>query len=173
MLDESTQGHLELVRSVDGEKSSSLLATIDETKTAAGARLLRRRLLSPRANVAEVRRRHDAVELFVTQPGLRSEVQSRLAKVSDLERLTVRLCVGRATPRDSAALRTSLAELPALNKALTECPDKSARDALEVSAKGPWLTCADLCSELSRAVAEEPPLKVSTAASFAKVGTRS
>ncbi len=162
VLDESTQGHLELVRSVDGEKSSSLLATIDETKTAAGARLLRRRLLSPRANVAEVRRRHDAVELFVTQPGLRSEVRSRLAKVSDLERLTVRLCVGRATPRDLAALRTSLAELPALNKALTECPDKSARDALEVSAKGPWLDlCADLCSELSRAVAEEPPLKVS------------
>jgi DNA mismatch repair protein MutS len=162
VLDDSTQGHLELVRSLDGEKKTSLLANIDETKTAAGARLLRRRLLAPRTKLAEIRRRHDAVELFVTQPGLRNEIRERLQQVFDLERLAVKLAIGRAMPRDLAALRTSLAELPAIAAALAACPDKSARDALEIAPGGAWIDeCHDLHDMLVRAVAEEPPLRVS------------
>ncbi len=68
VLDEATQAHLELVRSVDGTERGSLLGQIDATKTAPGARLLRRRLLAPLARVAEIRRRHDAVDLVYTTP---------------------------------------------------------------------------------------------------------
>src|SRR4029077_6642207 len=73
VLDEATQSHLELVRSVDGGERGSLLGEIDVTKTAPGARLLRRRLLAPLAGVAEIRRRHDAVELVGQHPGTRRE----------------------------------------------------------------------------------------------------
>src|SRR5262249_42681120 len=105
LLDESTQAHLELVRAVDGGARGSLLAEIDATRTSPGARLLRRRLLSPRTRVADVRRRLDAVELFVTQPGLRAEMRARLGEIADVERLAVKLAFDRAAPRDLVALR--------------------------------------------------------------------
>jgi DNA mismatch repair protein MutS len=162
LLDESTQRHLELVRTMDGETRGSLLAQIDETKTAPGARLLRRRLLAPLTRVADVRRRLDAVELFVTQPGFRAEVRAKLGEVGDLERLAVKLTVERAAPRDLIALRRSLAELPNLVRALTACPDPGAREALGVGADAPWIDeHRDVHELLSRACADDPPARSS------------
>jgi DNA mismatch repair protein MutS len=162
LLDEATQRHLELARGVDGDARGSLLAQIDETKTAPGARLLRRRLLAPLARVPEIRRRLDGVELFVTQPGLRAEVRAKLAAVADLERLAVKLRVDRAAPRDLVALRRSLAELPALASALAHCPDPSAREALGIAAGAPFLDEArDVHDLLARAVADDPPPRAS------------
>ena len=133
VLDDAAQRHLELVRTMDGESgrgTGSLLAQIDMTRTSPGARLLRRRLLSPRTDVAEIRRRLDGVELFVTQPGLRAEIRSRLDKVADIERLAVKLAVDRIGPRELLALRTSLAELPGIDDALAACRDPGVREAL-------------------------------------------
>ncbi len=162
VLDDATQAHLELVRTMDGATKGSLLTQIDETKTAPGARLLRRRLLAPRTNVAEIRRRHDAVELFVTQPGLRAEVRARLASVADVERLGVKFAVDRAIPRDFTALRASLAELPHLARALEGCPDKGARDALGIAANEEWIDpCTELFALLARAVSDDPPVRAS------------
>ena len=162
VLDDATQAHLELVRTMDGDVRGSLLAQIDVTKTGPGARLLRRRLLAPRTQVAEIRRRHDGVELFVTQPGLRSEVRSLLGRVSDIERLAMKLAVGRANPRDLVALGRSLDALPALAHALESCPDLSAREALGVAPNAPWLdACADLSAELTRAIDPDAPVRAS------------
>ncbi len=162
VLDDATQAHLELVRTMDGGAKGALLTQIDQTRTAPGARLLRRRLLAPRTNVAEIRRRHDAVELFVTQPGLRAEVRARLAKVADVERLNVKFAVDRAAPRDFAALRASLGELPALAAALEGCPDKGAREALGIAPGAAWVDpCAELHALLARAVSDDPPARAS------------
>jgi DNA mismatch repair protein MutS len=162
LLDEATQRHLELVRTMDGETRGSLLVQIDETKTAPGARLLRRRLLAPLTRVADVRRRLDAVELFVTQPGLRTEVRAKLGDVADLERLAVKLMVERAAPRDLVALRRSLGELPAIARALEGCPDRGAREALGVAPNAPWIDeHRDVHELLARATADDPPARAS------------
>ena len=176
---------------MDGETKGSLLDQIDATKTAPGARLLRRRLLAPRTNVAEIRRRLDGVELFVTQPGLRAEVRARLAKVADVERLAVKLAVDRVGPRELSLLRASLAELPAIDDALAACPDPMTRDALEIpgsssssgdagrptqkrsadasrrAAPVPFIDrCEDLLATLSRALVEDPPVRASEGGVF-------
>ncbi|MGA7120189.1 MAG: DNA mismatch repair protein MutS, partial [Polyangiaceae bacterium] len=162
VLDDATQAHLELVRTVDGGERGSLLAQIDATTTAAGARLLRRRLLAPLTTVSDVRRRQDAVELFVTQPGMRAELRERMADVGDIERLAVKLALDRAAPRDLGALRRSLAALPGLVDTLERCPDRSAREALGLEDSQPWLDeCNDLFDLLSRAVADDPPARAS------------
>lgn len=167
VLDDATQRHLELVRTMDGETRGSLLDRIDLTKTSCGARLLRRRLLAPLTRVADIRRRHDGVELFVTQPGLRSEVRARLAKVADLERLAMKLAVDRVGPRELALLRTSLAELPALETALAECPDVSAADALEIPVGERIVDpCADVHATLADALVEDPPLRAAEGGVF-------
>ncbi len=160
LLDESTQAHLELVRSTDDDAKSSLLAQIDATTTASGARLLRRRLLAPLTRVADIRRRLDAVELFVTQPGLRDAVRARLGRVWDIERLATKLATERAQPRDLVALRTSLYELGPLAEELEKSPDRGAREALGVSANAPWIDpCADVYETIANGIGDEPPLK--------------
>ena len=162
VLDEATQAHLELVRSVDGTERGSLLGQIDATKTAPGARLLRRRLLAPLAHVAEIRRRHDAVDLFTQHPGTRRELRERLSDVGDVERLAVKLALDRAAPRDLVALRRSLSALPLLADTLARCPEPDAREALGVPAGEPWIdACGDLHELLTRAVAEDPPARSS------------
>jgi DNA mismatch repair protein MutS len=169
VLDEATQGHLELARAVDGGAHGSLLAQIDVTQTAPGARLMRRRLLAPRTSVVDIRRLHDAVELFVGHPGTRAELRQHLAEVGDLERLAIKLAVARAAPRDLVALRRSLAVLPAAVETLAGCPEPDAREALGLPEGQPgapgsdaWLdTCADLYGLLARAVADEPPVRAS------------
>jgi DNA mismatch repair protein MutS len=160
VLDDATQAHLELVVSADGTERGSLLGQIDATKTAPGARLLRRRLLAPLARVAEIRRRHDAVELFTRQPGTRRELRERLAEVGDIERLAVKLALDRASPRDLVALRRSFAALPGVVDTLARCPETDAREALGVAAGEPWIDpCADLYDLLARGVADEPPAR--------------
>jgi DNA mismatch repair protein MutS len=162
VIDETTQDHLELVRASDGGERGSLLAQIDTTRTAAGARLLRRRLLAPRTVVAEVRRRHDAVQLFVSHPGMRTELRTRLSDVGDIERLAVKLALDRTAPRDLVALRRSLAILPEIAATLSTCPEPGARDALGVAGGEPWLdACDDLHELLSRALADDPPARAS------------
>ncbi len=162
LLDEATQAHLELVRASDDDAKASLLAQIDSTMTASGARLLRRRLLAPLTRVADIRRRLDAVELFVTQPGLRDAIRSRLGRVADIERLAMKVATERAAPRDLVALRGSLYELGPLADELDKVPDTSAREALGIPEKQPWIDpCAEVYDLLARAVADEPPLKAS------------
>lgn len=107
-LDEAAVRSLELVRTTSGEISGSLLHTIDETRTAMGSRLLRRRLLAPLATVAGVRRRLECVDAFVRDASLREAVGGALAAVRDLERLATRVSLGVATPRDLGAIRDSL-----------------------------------------------------------------
>jgi DNA mismatch repair protein MutS len=161
-LDEVTQTHLELVRSSDGGERGSLLAEIDATRTAPGARLLRRRLLAPLANVAEIRRRHDTVDLFVRHAGVRRDVRDGLRDVSDVERLAIKLSMDRSAPRDLVALRRSLGALPTLAAALSRCPEPGAREALGIAPGGPWVdACDDLFDLLTRAVADEPPARAS------------
>ncbi len=162
VLDETTQDHLELVRASDGGESGSLLAQIDTTRTAAGARLMRRRLLAPRTIVAEVRRRHDAVQLFVSHPGMRTELRDRLGDVGDVERLAVKFALDRTAPRDLVALRRSLGALPVIAATLSSCPEPGAREALGIVDREPWVDpCDDLHQLLARAVAEDPPARAS------------
>ena len=162
LLDDATQSHLELVRTMAGETRGSLLAEIDETCTSQGARMLRRRLLAPKTDLAEIRRRLDAVEFFVTQPGLRREAREALAGVRDLERLVIKVVLGRAAPRDLSAMRETLALLPKLRDALEECHDATGRDALGVRKGEAWIdACEDVCKLLQTRISDDPPMRVS------------
>ncbi|MDB4939299.1 MAG: mismatch repair protein MutS [Labilithrix sp.] len=175
VLDDAAQRHLELVRTMDGETgrgAGSLLSQIDMTRTSPGARLLRRRLLAPRTDVAEIRRRLDGVELFVTHPGLRAEIRARLDRVSDIERLAVKLAVDRIGPRELLALRTSVAELPGIDDALAACRDASPPvPSPEAGSggkrKGAFVDRAeDLHALLHSAIVDDPPIRASDGGVF-------
>jgi DNA mismatch repair protein MutS len=112
-LDPMTRRNLEVVEPLrPGATEHTLLGVLDHTVTAMGARLLRQWLLAPLADPAAIRRRHDAVAELLADEGRRIRLREALDGVRDLERLGAKAAARRATPRDMAGLRTSLARLP-------------------------------------------------------------
>jgi DNA mismatch repair protein MutS len=112
ILDPTTVRNLELVEALDGSRSRTLLGVLDETVTGMGSRLLKQWLLRPSMRLGELRSRLDAVEELKTALMLRDKLRSELKKVADLERLMARISMGRATPRDLVALKTSVDSVP-------------------------------------------------------------
>jgi DNA mismatch repair protein MutS len=155
-VDEVTQAHLELVRAADGGRTGSLLSVIDETRTPPGARTLRRWLLSPLLDVGAIRRRLDAVEVFVRNARSRAELRARLENVGDLERLGVRASLGEATPKDLGALRDGLLAAPGVIEAVATIPDQAAHAALGLVDDPPDPE-AELAALLARALVDRPP----------------
>jgi DNA mismatch repair protein MutS len=121
IVDEPSRRNLELVQTiVGGSRKGSLLDTLDYTSTPMGARLLKRRLLFPLRDVAQVRARLQGVEVLYTDNRLRENLLGLLADVYDLERLNSRVVLGSANPRDLLAIRNSLAKLPAIKNLFSE-----------------------------------------------------
>ena len=116
MLDAVTVRNLELLDPLFAGESheSTLVHVLDETCTGLGGRLLRRRLLRPSLDLAEITARLDAVEEVLRDTITRSETRKALERILDLERLLAKLTLGSAGPRDVLALGNSLASVPAL-----------------------------------------------------------
>ncbi|RVV98028.1 DNA mismatch repair protein MutS [Mesobaculum littorinae] len=107
-IDAATRRNLELTRSLSGGRDGSLLAAIDRTATAAGARLLERRLTSPSRDLELIRSRHHAVAHLVNERGLAQDLRNDLRGVPDIDRALSRLALDRGGPRDLAAIRAGL-----------------------------------------------------------------
>jgi DNA mismatch repair protein MutS len=108
VIDAATRANLELARSNQGARAGSLLAAIDRTVTAAGARELASRLASPLTDVDSVNARLDAVAYLVGEPRLRPELRAALKSAPDLARALARLALGRGGPRDLGAVRAAI-----------------------------------------------------------------
>ncbi|MFC0812612.1 DNA mismatch repair protein MutS [Paracoccus panacisoli] len=108
-IDAATRRNLELTQALSGGREGSLLAAVDRTVTAAGARLLERRLSAPSRDLAEIRRRHAAVATLADDPARAEALRAALASVPDLDRALSRLALDRGGPRDLGAIRAGLA----------------------------------------------------------------
>jgi DNA mismatch repair protein MutS len=118
VLDAATRSHLELFRNAeDGSRARTLIARIDETRTALGARRLARWLGYPLVDPAAIRARQAAVAFLAERDRLRARARSALGPVRDLERLLAKAARPGATPPDLVALRASLEALPAVVEA--------------------------------------------------------
>ena len=115
-LDAATRRNLEIDQTIRGEVSPTLYSLINTTQTAMGARMLRFWLHHPLRDLKEVSSRHDAVAALikVDDPSIRQS----LRHVGDIERITTRIALKTARPRDLSALRDSLMQFPNLQSAL-------------------------------------------------------
>jgi len=116
-LDAITRRHLEIDSSAQGRDDATLLALLDTTVTAMGARALRRLLNRPITDHALLRQRHEAItELLASRTHL--VLREALSPIGDIERILARIALKSARPRDLTALRAALAALPALRATL-------------------------------------------------------
>ncbi len=109
LIDAATRANLELSRTLSGDRNGSLLAAIDETVSAAGARLLAERLAAPLTKLPAIRERQEAVAFFLDQPSLRDSIRAKLKSAPDMARALTRIAMDRGGPRDLAGLRDGAA----------------------------------------------------------------
>jgi DNA mismatch repair protein MutS len=118
LLDPATLRNLEIFTSSRGTREGSLLAAINRTVTAAGARLLERWLAAPTLDLAEVRRRQALVGELAAQPMRLAALREGLAKIRDIPRILGRLQNRLRNPRELGGIRDTLAQLPPLREEL-------------------------------------------------------
>jgi DNA mismatch repair protein MutS len=119
VLDGATRRNLELTaRARDGKRQGSLLAVLDKTKTAMGARAIKRYIEQPLQDPDLINQRLDAVEELVADKVARERLASILTSARDLERLAGRLAYGMANPKDLYSMAETLATVPHLKGVL-------------------------------------------------------
>ncbi len=108
-IDAATRRNLELTQAMSGGRDGSLLAAIDMSVTAGGARLMERRVSSPSCDLNAIRARLAGVTALVESDPLRADLRAALRQVPDMDRALSRLSLDRGGPRDLAMLRNGVA----------------------------------------------------------------
>ena len=155
-MDVNTRRNLELCETMrTKEKRGSLLWVLDKTRTAPGARLLRKWLEHPLLNVGEIARRQSAVEELYNGYMLREEMSDLLSGVLDLERLITKIVYGSANAKDLRAVAATIKILPELKALLENCQSAElSRLFREMD------TLADLYVCIDEAIVADPPFSV-------------
>ncbi|MDX2183333.1 MAG: DNA mismatch repair protein MutS [Gemmatimonadaceae bacterium] len=155
-LDEMTRRNLELVDSLRGGTSGTVLEVFDRAVTPMGQRRLRQWLLSPLLDRGAIEQRHAAVAALLDDALACDALRRALDGVRDLERLAAKAAAGRATPRDLRALGDSLLALPDVRAALDRLP---AAGAL-ADVRAGWDEAAPLATRITTALVERPTLVI-------------
>ena len=109
MMDDSSRRNLELTENMrDGTSDYSLLECVNFAKTAMGFRLLRNWILFPLTNLKQIEDRQNRITTFYKDRTLLEKVRADLSNILDVERLTGRIAMDKAHPKDIQALRFSL-----------------------------------------------------------------
>ena len=156
-IDAATRRNLEITAALSGGREGSLLGAVDRTLTAAGARLLERRLAAPSRDPATIRARLAGVRHLVADSRLREAARAALRRTPDMDRALSRLGLDRGGPRDLAAIRTGIGQAARLAALLAEAEGDALPDAL-AQAQARLGSHTDLGPLLDRALAEEVPI---------------
>jgi DNA mismatch repair protein MutS len=164
ILDQVTVRNLELVEPAAGDDASAtLVRAIDETATSMGARLLRSWILRPEISFEEIEARLEAVAALKAETIAREEIRRELEGILDLERLTSRVTLGIATPRDLLALHTSLEAIPRVRGLMAPLPALQTADRSSSTSgrlRSLWDQMdelADIRDTIARSIADDPP----------------
>ncbi|MGC2517651.1 MAG: DNA mismatch repair protein MutS [Burkholderiales bacterium] len=150
-MDAATRRNLELTETLRGEPAPTLFSLLDECASGMGSRLLRHWLHHPLRDRAALVARHEAVAALADAA---ANIHKLLRRFADVERITGRIALRNARPRDLSSLRDSLALLPELGAAMP------AGAALLGEIRGDLAVPAECLALLKRSVLPEPAAMV-------------
>jgi DNA mismatch repair protein MutS len=151
-IDAATRRNLEITASLQGGRENSLLWAVDRTVTAAGARLLERRLSAPSRDLGTIHARLETIRFLLDQSHMRHDLRDALRRVPDMDRALSRLALDRAGPRDLTAIRAGLTQAETVAGLLQGTPPLLANAAQALVGH------AALVDLLDQALVAEPPL---------------
>ena len=136
-----------------------MLAVLDHTRTAMGARLLRRAVLEPLRDGTAIAARLNAVEFLFRHQHTLAAVREGLRRIADLERLAGRVALARAHPRDLRAIAAGVRAAQEVAAAL-QAPDASAHGVLAVPLRSAAAAAEPVAALIEKALVDEPPLSI-------------
>ena len=155
-LDYNTRRNLELVEPLNSKnRSASLLAVLDKTKTAMGKRLIKSYVEKPLVGLGAITRRQNAVSELYEQVQMRTGLRDALVGMFDIQRVITRIVYGSANARELRSLCSALKRLPDIKASVA--PAQSAmisqlRDELDL--------LEDITELIDRTIEYEPPFSV-------------
>ena len=153
LLDVSTRRNLELTETMrENSRRGSLLWVIDKTKTAMGARLLRKWVEQPLINSADINKRLDAVEELKDDFFKREEIKDVLSTMHDFERIMGRIVYKTANARELVNLKNSIENLPQLKKIL-----ENSKSGYMKEIYSELDTLEDIFALIDKAIVDDPP----------------
>jgi len=161
-LDAATRRNLELTETIRAQDASAqaptLFSLLDHCRTAMGSRLLRHWLHHARRDQHIARGRHAAVNALMRTDAC-SGLSTTLAAVPDIERITTRIALLSARPRDLAGLRGGLQQLGSLRAYVAMC-SRDADAPLLLALHEALATPTECLDLLERAIMLEPAAMV-------------
>ncbi|MGZ4958358.1 MAG: DNA mismatch repair protein MutS [Methylomonas sp.] len=153
-LDAASRRNLELDSHPSGQLRYTLLGVLDKTATAMGSRCLRRWLHRPLRDQTIIKGRYACIDSLLENQ-LYQSLQASLRQVGDIERISSRIALKSARPRDLLMLRQTLAVLPALQTQLAD----SDNPHLEVL-RAQLREQPELLALLQKAIIDNPPVLI-------------
>ena len=153
-LDAASRRNLELDSHPSGQMQFTLLGVLDKTITAMGSRCLRRWIHRPLRDHAVIKGRYACVASLLENQGF-NDIQTSLRQVGDIERISSRIALKSARPRDLLVLRHTLGALPSLQNLLADS-DNPHLEALRSQLREQ----PELLSLLQRAIVDNPPVLI-------------
>ncbi len=151
-MDRFTINNLELFSSPN-QRAITLIDVLDDTKSAMGARMLRRWLALPLKDEKKISKRHQVVEELHSSNEISEILSSEISVVGDLERLISKVATSRINPRECCKLKDSLiALLP-----IKEVCDKSLVEPLKDIANR-IDPCDNIRVKIQTEITDNPPV---------------
>jgi DNA mismatch repair protein MutS len=116
-MDANTRRNLELTTNLKNGSENTLFAVLDDTSTSMGSRLLQRWIHQPLRDLQQIYQRQDSIASLI-KTHLAEQIHPLLKRFSDIERISARIALCTARPRDLTSLRDSLKLLPQLYQLL-------------------------------------------------------
>ena len=149
-MDMHTQRNLELTETLRQKtRNFSLIWLLDKTKTAMGARLLKKYILNPLVDKKEIEKRYNIIDTLLKEFILKEDLEKLLYNVYDLERLSGKIAFGNANGKDLLQLKSSLKVLPQISEILNKINYHKKMEILD-----------NLYDLLEKSIYEEPPISI-------------
>ena len=153
-IDNASIRNLELLETLQGrERIGSLLNVLDYTKTAMGKRMLRNWIIEPLKSKNEIINRQVAIKNLVDDTSKIGTLEDYLFEIYDLERLSTRIIMKSANPRDLLQLKNSLKVLPEIKRIIKDLDGE-----LFSELNNNFDTLNDIYELIDKAIQEEAPI---------------
>ncbi|MDA7545379.1 DNA mismatch repair protein MutS [Alphaproteobacteria bacterium] len=129
-IDYFTQKSLEILSNLSGETNGSLIISLDETKTAGGARLLKQRITEPFYKVVEIEKRYNLINWFLNNDIDIFKLQNNLENTPDIERSLSRISLLRGSPKDLSILCDGLLNVKQIYETIISFKDRLNQSSL-------------------------------------------
>ena len=154
LLDASSRRNLELDFHPSGQLRFTLFGVLDKTVTAMGSRCLRRWLNRPLRDQSVLNNRYDCVDTLLNN-NLYEDVRESLRSVGDIERVSARVALKSARPRDLLVLRDTFATLPTIQTQIVQTACAGINVLASQIGEQP-----EFLALLQRAIIDNPPVLI-------------